>query len=379
MRVLHITNWYPTPGKPKEAIWIKRQIQALAVHLESFHVLHLEVKVSSRFLFRRYDSPSCTQRVLELPVRTWRIIEMASGVLLVYHLLKLRSYKYDLAMIHIAYPNLTYCRLVRKLLNVPIAISEHWSAYHFSFGVQNSRKLERIKRIFRQGIPVIAVSNALLSDIANFSGAHFKGYVVPNVVDSQVFALAEERRKERFFMASHWKAPKMPLVALEAFKLFIKAYPHFELVVGGYGPDTDKIRNWIDDNGVSDRIILLGALEPEEMADQFRSSVAFLHCSDYETFSVVCAEALCCGTPVIASRVGGIAEFVDSTNGFLVNENSAAAWFNAMNEFMGRYSSFNAPIISQAACDRFSADRVGHLCFEALSDVSKWYNKSNDK
>jgi glycosyltransferase involved in cell wall biosynthesis len=369
LKVLHITNWYPSPENPWEAIWIKRHIDALAKHVESYYVLHLEVKTSPRFLFRRYESPSTMQRVLEFPLQRWRIIEIASAALLTYYLIKLRANRYDVITIHVAYPNLTYWHVLKRWFAVPIVISEHWSAYHFHFGVKNPSKLKRIRRIFRQGTPVVAVSAALLSDIAAFSDARFQGHVVPNVVERTFFFFKEGERKERFFMASKWKTPKKPLVILEAFKLFLADYPHFDLVVGGYGDETDKIRRYIDDNNLGDRITLVGALSVEEMASQYRSCLAFLHCSDYETFSVVCAEALCCGTPVIASRVGGITEFVDATDGVLVDENSVIAWLDALKLFTSRCHSFDPRLISQKANDRFSAERVGRLYFEALRDV----------
>ena len=366
---MHITNWYPSPENPREAIWIKRHIDALATHIESHYVLHLEVKISSRFSFRRYDAQSTTQRILEFPSQKWRIIEIISAALLTYYLIKLRANRYDLMTVHVAYPNLTYWHMLKRWFNVPTVISEHWSAYHFHFGVKNPAKLVRIKRIFRQGTPVIAVSDSLLSDISTFSGARFQGYVVPNVVERTFFSFEAGERRERFFMASKWKTPKKPLVILEAFKLFLEDDPHLDLVVGGYGEDADKIRRFIDDNNLGSRITLVGVLSPEEMANLYRSCLAFLHCSDYETFSVVCAEALCCGTPVVASAVGGITEFVASTDGVLVDENSVNAWLDALKLFMSRRHSFNPRLISQKAGDRFSEERVGRLYFRALCDI----------
>jgi glycosyltransferase involved in cell wall biosynthesis len=41
---------------------------------------------------------------------------------------------------------------------------------------------------------------------------------------------------------------------------------------------------------------------------------AFILFSRHENFPCVVIEALCCGLPVVASNVGGIAEAVDETN-----------------------------------------------------------------
>ncbi len=42
----------------------------------------------------------------------------------------------------------------------------------------------------------------------------------------------------------------------------------------------------------------------------------------YETFSLVCMEAMACGVPVFASRAGGIEDYLqDGVNGFAVERN----------------------------------------------------------
>lgn len=57
----------------------------------------------------------------------------------------------------------------------------------------------------------------------------------------------------------------------------------------------------------------------KEVANYFRAADIYLHASKAETFGIVIVEALACGTPVIATAVGGIPEIiVDGKTGFLV-------------------------------------------------------------
>lgn len=369
MKICHVVAWFPNSRNPLEASWIQRHIEALSPHCDN-SILHLQVIPSTRFSVIRKSEPGLLQRIVEIPVNSWKLAEMLTAMLLSFYLFTLRFCRQaDLINFHIAYPTLVYWHWMKKFFRRPVVISEHWSAYRFHFGVTDKSKLKSVKRIFRQGIPVIAVSSSLLSDIRNFSGGDFKGYIVPNAVSSP-FSYRPGERREKFFMASYWKSPKRPLVVLEAFKLFAEDHPHFELVIGGGGPHVDIMKRWVDDNDLAGRVSFVGTLTPEEMASHISSSQAFLHCSDYETFSVVCAEALCCGAPVVASNVGGTPEFVDGTNGVLVNENSAAAWLDALRCFVRRRQEFDSELISRKTIDRFSKEQVGRRYYQILCEVA---------
>jgi glycosyltransferase involved in cell wall biosynthesis len=65
---------------------------------------------------------------------------------------------------------------------------------------------------------------------------------------------------------------------------------------------------------------------PVEIAKYYQAADAYLHAAHAETFPTVILESLACGTPVIATAVGGIPEQVtDNLNGFLVKKFDASA------------------------------------------------------
>ena len=360
MKVFHVTTWYPNDLNPHEAMWIRRQIEALSPYVEEYFVLHLEVKPSNRFLFNRGSIAHGVRRRLELPLRWWFLIEVLTALFLVYYLFKYQAKKYSIINFHIAYPSLVYWHIFKRWFSVPTIINEHWSAYHFGFGVSDHRNLARIKRIFYQNIPVVAVSRALANDIRNFSQAEFDWCVVPNVVDEGDFWPDRSvNRENSFFMVSQWKWPKKPLVVFEAFKQFVKTRGDFTLKVAGYGNDYSTMADWVREHDMQHRIVLLGALSPAEVAACLRTVKAFLHCTEYETFSVVCAEAVSCATPVLASKVGGVAEVVLESEGILVGSNEVSTWADGMEAIL------NVRIASPD--DRFSKKRVGEMYYGALS------------
>lgn len=67
-----------------------------------------------------------------------------------------------------------------------------------------------------------------------------------------------------------------------------------------------------------------------ELAQCFQAADVYLHAAHSEVFGLVIAEALACGTPVVATKVGGIPEaFEHDRHGFLVPEADAAAMADA--------------------------------------------------
>ena len=332
MKVLHISNWFPTRSKPYSAQWIRDHIQALEIQGIENDVIHFEVKKSRRFGWRSRIEPFGNRSITwGLPIFSWKIAELLHFFFLLWlFILRKEHRKYDIINFHIAYPQLVYWHLLKGFVDKRIIITEHWSAYHFHFNLPvDSKNLVPIRRIFRQGIPLISVSHSLLKDIKTFSKSDFQGYVVPNVVDVTQFRQTEIGRKNSFFMVSLWAFPKDPLLVLEAFTQFIEWYPDYQLRIGGYGELEEEIKSKIKLIGLENNVIWLGSVTKEEIAMELNLAKAFIHCSHYETFSVVCAEAVTCGCPVIASHVGGIPEVVPKEGNYLV-ENEPVNFLNAM-------------------------------------------------
>jgi glycosyltransferase involved in cell wall biosynthesis len=362
VKILHITSWYPHNENWKEALFIQRHIESLeSIDGIQQKVIHLNVSPGKLNYVKR-KAPRIAHYLLNIPINKWFLIELITFFLISIALIRHRVNSYDIVNFHVAYPNLTFWHWIKWLIKPKVIINEHWSAYHFNFGLK--KPPPRIRRIFQNQIPVIAVSKALLSDIRRFSKANFNGFVVPNVVDTSIFKNdpSVKREHKRFFMVAQWKAPKKPLLVIQAFQLFLNSYNQANLIIGGYGPMLDKMKELVNHLELGSNIHFVGALEPKEIAHEMNRATSYIHCSDYETFSVVCAEALCCGCPVIASRVGGIPEFVNEHNGILVNKNSVMAFNDALHESISKE-------FSVKSLQDFSTEGVGKKYYHILNEI----------
>ena len=71
--------------------------------------------------------------------------------------------------------------------------------------------------------------------------------------------------------------------------------------------------------GLADLVTFLGAQDQDALPDYYAAAEVVIMPSHYESFGMVALEAMACGTPVIASEVGGLAYLVrDGETGFHV-------------------------------------------------------------
>ena len=91
------------------------------------------------------------------------------------------------------------------------------------------------------------------------------------------------------------------------------------LAIAGDGPDLPDLRRKVAELGLDGRVRFLGPLDRDDVLTLFRAADASLLTSSWENFPHTVVEALAVGTPVIATRVGGVPELVrDGENGLLV-------------------------------------------------------------
>jgi glycosyltransferase involved in cell wall biosynthesis len=290
-----------------------------------------------------------------------RITEALSTLLLVGALFRSRAWRFDALHFHVAYPLLIHARVWRWWFRRPIIISEHWSAYHYSFHLpESSKSLRRLRRPFQEGFPVIAVSKALLQDIREFSGCDdFPGYVIPNVVPIQG-SRCHANRVPVLFCVGRWVDIKDPMPMLAGFAQAAASGAKFELVIGGFGDLMETMQSYVANSALAGCTRFAGVMTKPEIADQLRLTDGFAFSSRYETFSVAAAEALGAGVPLIGPHIPAIAEYASREDWQVVEARNATAWSVAVCEFLKRISAgdFDGEAIASRAAVRFSPDGI---------------------
>lgn len=129
-----------------------------------------------------------------------------------------------------------------------------------------------------------------------------------------------DQTEDYFVFAGRLSEEKGIRVVLEAFR----ALPAEKLIVMGDGPLRLSCENYIKKHGLQN-ISLLGHLGKTDYYKVLKKAKALIVPSLwYEQYTLVIIEAFACGVPVIASRLGSLAEIVvDRQTGLLFNPGDA--------------------------------------------------------
>jgi glycosyltransferase involved in cell wall biosynthesis len=109
-----------------------------------------------------------------------------------------------------------------------------------------------------------------------------------------------------------------------------------DLLIAGEGDERAPLEDAAAKLALSERVRFLGPLARDRVIDLFRAADAAILSSSWENFPHAVVEALAAGTPVIATRAGGVAEVVhDEVNGLIVPADDVEALGAAVRRFAG--------------------------------------------
>jgi glycosyltransferase involved in cell wall biosynthesis len=105
----------------------------------------------------------------------------------------------------------------------------------------------------------------------------------------------------------------------------LEKHPDARLVIGGTGPYVPQLKALAGKDGVDKAVDFTGPVPEEELPARYRACSLFaLATTHVEGLPLVLPEALACGKPVAASRIGGIPD--------VVREGSTGALFEPGNQ-----------------------------------------------
>jgi glycosyltransferase involved in cell wall biosynthesis len=327
MRAAIVTSLYPSRNRATVGTFVRDQAIALSRAGVEVEILHIDVR-SPRTIGR---ADGVSDAVIDDPSepRAHRWKGWGVGTTSVPPLMRLGARRLrrtlhappDVIHGHFAFGGGIAAAALADAYDRPLVITEHSS--EFARGLATGSRGAEIRRVFARADRLLAVSNELAATLSSYSDRAVR--VIPNVVDVDSFAPrrpAAVGTPMRIVSVGSLTTKKGFDHLLEA--LVSLPFQGWRATIVGEGPEGRRLRRLADVLEIGDRVELPGALSRARIRELLAGADVFVSSSRNETFGIAIAEALSVGVPVVATRSGGPASFVEQPYGLLVESNPPA-------------------------------------------------------
>ncbi len=207
---------------------------------------------------------------------------------------------------------------------------------------------------------LIAVSASLKKSMIELGASADKIHVIPNGIDPvrfQPVPISQARQELNLPVDAPFIVSVGALIPSKGHQFLVRAFgriagrhPDMRLAILGEGPLRSQLEKLISELRLRDRVHLLGKRPNEELRLWYSAATASCLASAGEGWPNVVTESLACGTPVVATRVGGIPEILHSSELGILVEQSVDSIAAGLEEALSR--SWDRETISQRTLAR---------------------------
>lgn len=244
----------------------------------------------------------------------------------------------DLVHLNVLYPMGVFAYYLKKRYGISFIASEHWTGFlNLDKKTFIGARKRWTLRIAKEASVICPVTLHLQHAMLNY-GIQANYQVVPNVINPKVFFPSLEKvvtEGTRFLHVStgddhHKNISGIIRVMGRVFGQFKNARLH--MISEGDLMELHSLAAKVDPN-YADFLLISGPQSQVSIAEEMRRSDCFVLFSNFETFSVVIAEAWSCGLPVIYSKCGGLTEINHPNLGIQIERRDEQALFESMISF----------------------------------------------
>ncbi len=149
--------------------------------------------------------------------------------------------------------------------------------------------------------------------------------IVPNGIDlkdyiSELPVQIVEGAEKRILFVGRLHPVKGVQYLLGAMSIVHQELPEAKLILVGDGEERELLESLTDSLGIRECVEFAGRVPHERVQDYMNLAEVFVLPSLSEGFPVTILEAMACGLPIVATRVGGVPDIIeDGANGYLIN------------------------------------------------------------
>lgn len=227
----------------------------------------------------------------------------------------------DIVNVHIITGQAIYFMLLKRLFGYKTVVSAHGS--DILKPAQGCR--EHLPKVLRRADAVTVVSSDLAEKVLTHPGVDpAKIHVIPNGVDCEFWSPEDGASGDpgsppvvvAVGRLEHVKGFDVLLLALARLR---RTIPTARVCIIGDGIARGELEQQARSLGLADAVELTGFLDKEKVRERLRKAAAFALSSRSEGMPLALLEAMACGVPPVAARVGGVPEVVTAGTGILVS------------------------------------------------------------
>ena len=347
IRLLTYSTLFPNPCRPRHGVFVEERLRHLVAsgHATSRVVAPVSWLTVARATTRvprvevRNGIPVSHPRYPVLPKIGMSVAPSLLAAATRNELVRTIRGGYDFLAVdaHYLYPDGVAAVVIARRLRKPVVLTARGSDVNLIPRYAVPRW--QILWAARHAAAIITVSRALESSLAALGVPSDRLTTLRNGVDLELFRpVARQAVRSRLgidrptlLSAGHLEEHKGHHLAIEA----LASLPEAGLVIAGDGPAKGWLQGLARSLGVAHRVRFVGTLPQHQLVDWYGAADALVLASSREGMPNVVLESLACGTPVVATAVGGIPEVVsEPAAGVLVARREAPALAAAIRELL---------------------------------------------
>jgi glycosyltransferase involved in cell wall biosynthesis len=372
MKILFLTPWYPDDEVKNHGIFVQEQAQALAHD-------HEVVVISSKVNYKRFSfSSSLLVKSVNAKLLEYRLVVNKSLPIfnqLNYLWVSFRvskkianDFKPDVIHGNIGYPGGIWAWMLSKIVHAPFVVTEHNSNFSNNFRSWFHKKLTIFP--LERANAVVAVSSHSAKQMQRFIDRKID--VIPNLIRTERFTVKPTNNQVvKFGFLGSLDSPNHAKGLPILLKVLSMINSPFFLVIGGGGRMMNSYKGLAFNLGLKDKCEFKGYVPYDKVPDFMNQLDFFVNVAKHESFGIAIIEAMASGLPVVCFDNGGPSDFVNDSNGLLIENQNQQKLQHAIEWMLANYNIYVPEKIQESVLNRFSSfsfvERLKEIYCSAIS------------
>jgi glycosyltransferase involved in cell wall biosynthesis len=378
-KILWIVSWYPNKNDRLDGDFIQRHARAAAIYQDVHVIFVTDAEIEKPTDEEWNYVTGLTEQIIYFKRKkgfaarlrkqlTWRSTFQQA----VKNYIQENGLP-DCVHVHIPWKAGLIALWMKKKYGKEFIVTEHWGMYN-SVVEGNFYKKPKlfqalVKKIFLEAKIFVSVSAFLGRSVEEISGKKID-IIMPNVVDTSLFFFTEKKYSRfTFIHVSNMVPLKNVKPILDAFQKTLNATKkNVQLILIG-NRNNEYVSYAEQLKLLNSSVFFKGEIPYTEVAQEMQRSHCLVLNSIMENSPCVIGEALCCGLPVIATKVGGIPELVSSTNSMIGPANDSDALAIAMIQMTEKYQAYQHKKIADEAGKKFGYSTIAQSFYDLYQAI----------